>query len=291
MKTNKSHKAFYHIYTKGLEDNLLFKDREDFRVGMNYVATCQFVCKICILAFTLMSNHFHFVIYGTKEEAEKFVNLYKQVIGQYAQSRYGTMKIFREDLTSIKRIRLKNEGLKIIIAYVLNNPVKAGINCFVQNYEWGSGRYYFSSQDMGLDYIPVGKLGVREQKKLLHSHVRLPDSYLICKSGYINPCSYLNIKYVEKLFSRAGSLAYFLSRSSMMTKKDGPVTYSDTLIANVIGEILEKKFGSADLTELSKEAKGKLIADLRMQFKCSAKQLARLTKSSVAEIVDIISGA
>ena len=49
------------ITTKHLEDRLLFRDLEDFIVGMNYMAVLSYKFGVIILAFILMSNHIHCV--------------------------------------------------------------------------------------------------------------------------------------------------------------------------------------------------------------------------------------
>ena len=67
-------KEFWLVTTEHLEDRLLFKDAEDFRVGMNYVAVQVHKSNIIILVFILMSNHLHFILYCTYEKAEQFIN-------------------------------------------------------------------------------------------------------------------------------------------------------------------------------------------------------------------------
>lgn len=52
-------KRYWHIYTKGLEDDLIFRCEEDFVVGMNNVPVALHGKDIVILAFVLMTNHFH----------------------------------------------------------------------------------------------------------------------------------------------------------------------------------------------------------------------------------------
>ena len=42
MKYNEN--KVHHLYTKGLENNIIFRDREDYTVGMNYIALCIFIC-------------------------------------------------------------------------------------------------------------------------------------------------------------------------------------------------------------------------------------------------------
>ena len=63
--------GYFHVYTKGLEDRLIFRDREDFIAGMNLVAVVCFSVEVRLLAFVLMSNHVHFVVRGSREEAER----------------------------------------------------------------------------------------------------------------------------------------------------------------------------------------------------------------------------
>ena len=62
---------FFHVYTRGLEDDVIFRDRGDYVAGMNYVPVSIKLSEVHALAFVLMSNHFHFILGGTKESAEK----------------------------------------------------------------------------------------------------------------------------------------------------------------------------------------------------------------------------
>lgn len=47
--------GFYFITTEHLEDRLWFKDDEDYKVGMNYVAVVSYKCGVKIVVFILMS--------------------------------------------------------------------------------------------------------------------------------------------------------------------------------------------------------------------------------------------
>jgi len=56
-------------------DRLWFRDDEDFRVAMNYVAIAAFLSGILVLSFILMSNHVHFVVSGNREKVLLFMNI------------------------------------------------------------------------------------------------------------------------------------------------------------------------------------------------------------------------
>ena len=77
------------MYTKGLEDRLIFRDREDFIAGMNLVAVVCFSVDVKLLAFVLMSNHVHFVVKGSRAEVDRFICLYKNLLSRYLKGRYG----------------------------------------------------------------------------------------------------------------------------------------------------------------------------------------------------------
>lgn len=282
-------KRFYHVYTKGLDQDIIFRERADYVAGMNYVPVSLHGLDLDLLAFVLMSNHFHFIIYGTKEECEHFIDHYKRLVSRYVRNRYGTVKLLRSVKTSCSEIDMSNESLKRLIAYVLNNPVKAGINCMPQNYEWGSGCCYFSNFDKIPNKRPLSDFGVREQIALLKSEVKLDGAYLVNDSGYIDPSSYVNVGFVERLFGRARSLEYFLSTSNKTaSEKDGPLVFSDTLVLAGVHELLEKRYESVSLEELSWEIRVKLVTDIRRQFNCPPKQLARVLNCPLKDIVNIL---
>lgn len=279
------------MYTKGLEDDVIFRNREDFVVGMNYVAIALKIAGADILVFVLMSNHFHFLIHADKLSAMKFIDTYKRLISRYVRNTYGVAKLLRTVETGCSEVDLNDEALKRLIAYILNNPVKAGINCFPQNYEWGSGKCYFSNFDYTKDSRPLSELGTRERRSLLHSRAILEDNYLINSQGYVEPESYVRKDLVEKIFRSAKSFEYFLSTSSRDQRIDPSeesrqVVFSDTLVLSGVNEILEKRYESLDVSELSELNRSKLILELRKVFNAPPKQLARVLGLTLREVVN-----
>lgn len=282
-------KRYYHVYTKGLEQDVIFRERADYIVGMNYVPVSLHGLDLQLLAFVLMSNHFHFVIYGTKDECDRFINTYKKVVSMYVRKKYGTRKILRAVKVSCSEVDSRDDGLKRLIAYVLNNPVKAGIKCLPQNYEWGSGRCYFTNLMEGHLLKQLSDYNVREQIALLKSEVKLDGKLIVNGSGYIEPSSYVNVTHVENLFRNVRSMEYFLSVSNRTaSEKEGPATFSDTLVLSGLQELLENKYESLELDSLSYEVRKKLILEIRRQFNCSPKQLARVFNSPLNYIVNLL---
>lgn len=281
---------FYHVYIKGLERDIIFKDRDDFITGMNYVAIFTFWTAVSMLAFTLMSNHFHFIVYGTEEEAKSFINLYKRNVSRYVSRKYNTAHLLRHVKTDCKLISYSGDALKIAIAYVLRNHIKAGINQTIQGYEWSSGYCYFSGTGLLDGCVRVSSLKADEYRKILHSKIRLDDQYLLNSKGYIDPASYVCIDFVESCFGRVQSFDYFIYKAGSAAKpKDGPVDFSDEFVLAGLKEIIRKKYEVAGLEELDDILKKEVMLLLKRQFNCSPKQLARTMQMSLKDVNSMLS--
>ena len=278
---------FYHVYTKGLEDRLIFRSVEDFIVGMNYVAVSHFKVKVKLLAFVLMSNHFHFVIMGSEEQVWRFINLYKRLVSVYIMNKYDNAAFLRRTVTDCDKVAVKDDGLRRLIAYVLDNPVNAGVNRVAFAYHWGSAACYFSDNEA--TSVPISSLTIRVQRNILHSNVLLPETYLLGPDGYILPKSYVDVQFVENHFGRPKSLEYFLSvsASSRKVRKD-MVMFSDDIIRLAMNELLVNKYGVNSFRDLDFDLQVNLIRELRSHFNVSAKQIARITGFNLIDSVKIL---
>ena len=67
-------KKIWLVTTQHLEDGLWFRSEADFKTGMNYVAVLAAEGSVFVLAFILMSNHVHFVLYGVRNDILWFIN-------------------------------------------------------------------------------------------------------------------------------------------------------------------------------------------------------------------------
>ena len=281
---------YFHVYTKGLEDGQLLKDKADYIAGMNILAVvCSMRPELRLLAFVLMSNHVHFVLYGTEEQVKKFIDLYKSTLSRYIRSRYGVTKYLRHLSTTVSEVSLENDGLRRLIAYVLNNPVKAGINCVALGYEWSSARCYFSGIDLLTDVVSVGSMSIRKQRKVFHSYHKLPDNWYVTSSGYISPMCYVDHGLVERIYGKSRSLQYFLSTSlSLRTAIAESMTFSDSILQAAIGELLDKKYSAESISDLDDVLKRNMLKDLKSRFSAPLKQLARVTEMTLKEVVRLL---
>lgn len=282
---------YFHVYTKGLEDDVIFLDRQDFIVGMNHVAVAAFKSGIIILAFVLMSNHFHFVIIGSRKQAERFICLYKQSLSQFLYKKYGKSQFLRRLITSCDEIDTVDEGLKRCIAYVLDNPVKAGLYMVPQGYEWGSASCYFNGVDVLGKCIPVTHVSARRLRQILHSDERLDGTYMLNPEGYVEPRSYVDCRFVENLFGRPKSFEYFLSTSASSRKvKKDVIMFSDSLVREAMQEMLRNKYGLDSMDQADDEVRLMLAKDLRTCFNAPSNQIARLVGCPLKAVLKAFEG-
>lgn len=104
-----------------------------------------------VLAFILMSNHVHFVLWGWKRAAEDFLRQFKKRYSVYYQAKYGGRELLRRNKVDVKAIPDEDEAQEKAIAYVQMNSVGANICSYPTQYPWGSGNEFFSQA------LPSGK--------------------------------------------------------------------------------------------------------------------------------------
>ena len=285
-------REFFHVCSEGLDGNLIFRNRKEFIMGMNYVAICAFKCKVKILCFCLMGNHFHFVISGSFEECWKFANEYKRLCGMMAQRLQGIEGLMQNVEIQIKKLDSR-EYLENAIAYILRNPIAAGYRLMPHQYEWGTGDVYFRS-----DYVPSGRrldsFSFRELAyKILMSKAELPGDYIIDANLMISPLCYIDYKTVESLFGHPSRLLGLLS-----AKKEAEfelfLGIAEKYIPDMeelkaaVRELINVEFGVKSISQLSLEQKIRLCSLMRRNYHASRKQIALITHLNMETISKVV---
>ena len=271
-------KLYYLITTDHLEDRLWFRDGEDFRVAMNYVAIAVFLSGIVVLSFILMSNHVHFVVACSRERAEQFINTFKRLYAAYYRRKYGVNELLRRNGVDIKEVSKEDESLERAIAYVMMNSVAANICLEPSGYPWGTGNVFFNDNPYPGRFLR--ELSGRAQRRLLKSHVRLPGKYTIGPRGYILPESYVQVKGVEALFRTPKRMNFFLRTSSKARTRlegDAAPSFRDQNIMSACEDLCHSLFRVNKLAELRVEQKVELLRQLIRRFSADLNQICRVT--------------
>ena len=278
---------FYLVSTDHLSEALWFKDDEDFKAGMNQVAVVTCLTGTTVLAFSLMSNHVHFVVEAGYAEAEAFINQFKRLYAAYYQRKYGVNKFLRRNRVDIQLLESYGESLERGIAYVLMNPVAANICLHPTGYRWSSCEVLF--RERPANGRPLGDYSLREQARILHSRVRLPQKWFLGVDGYILPDSYVPVRFVESLFRTPKRLSYFLNNSSkakvrLRQGEEGLPSFRDQVILGALPDLCQSLFRKRRLEDLSEGECAELIRQIRFRFSADFHQIARVLGIAYSEV-------
>ena len=286
-------KKIFLLSSDHLEDSLWFRDEEDFKVAMNYVAIqAASHPEVVVLAFILMSNHVHFLLRGRRTDVVDFITQFKHRYAIYYRRKYGVKEFLRRNGVDIQPIPADNEAIERTFAYVQMNCVAANICSHPSQYPWGTGNAFFNSSK------PTGKrLGAysaRARARLLHSECeKLPRKWLLSDDGYIHPGEYVAAKGVEALFRTPKRMNYFLQNSSKARKrmeiseKHLPAFRDQTILAS-IPDLCRRLFLKDSFHELQADEQAEIARQIRFRFSADANQIARVCGLSYAEAARLL---
>jgi REP element-mobilizing transposase RayT len=156
--------AFHHVMNRGHSGEDIFYGNKNKSQFLDFLADASKKLKIRIFAYCLMNNHYHLVLEnssGKMSECLKRLNgqygmYYRKVIG-------GKGYVFQGRFNST--LIDKDAYLLQSIAYLLRNPVRAGLVMNADDYIWSSIKTYYSNRTNDLvDAEFVNELfGTKEQ--------------------------------------------------------------------------------------------------------------------------------
>lgn len=281
-------KAFYLVTTDHLVNRLWFRDEEDFKVGMNYVAVLAVLLDIDIIAFVLMSNHVHFVLYCDRHQAEKFINQFKRKYAQYYSAKYRCKEPLRANGVDIRKVFIGDNSFEKAVAYVQMNPVGANISLDPSGYPWGTGSVFFREEPLA--YRKVEDLSGKALRRLLRSHCRLPGNYRIDPRGFVSPSSYVQVEFVESIFRTPKRMHNFLKSSSKARRLNEVPSFKDQMIVEGIHSLCISLFQRNTFAELTVQDQSEVIRQVRYRFSADPNQIARVSGLSYDEVCQRLEG-
>lgn len=284
-------KDYWLVTTEHLKEGLWFREDADYKVGMNYVAVLSFLLGVTVLSFVLMSNHVHFVLYCTKEEAKEFVDMFKRACSRYLSRKYGIKEPLRRNEVDIRRVSPDDESFHWAVAYVEMNPVAANVCLHPSAYRWGTGRSFFQAAPPKA--IRLGTLSINAARRLLHSKKVLPPDWLVGDDGYVLPASYVPVKWVESLFKTPKRMNFFLQNSSKAKrrqefKENDLPSFRDQVLYAALPDLCRSLFGKDQASGLNEDQRCELVRQFRRRFSADVHQIVRVTSFSMEEVVRFI---
>ena len=283
-------KEYFLISTSHLSDRILFRDNDDFKAAMNFVAIAAFLTGVTILDFVLMSNHVHFMVLGTEEIARRFINSFKLLLRKYLKNIRDLDAMLRKNDVDIRSIPFENEAVERAIAYVQMNPVAANICTHPSQYPWGCGALLFNGAPF-TGTRKLSKYSFRIQQQILHSRVRLPQDYLMREEGYVAPVSYVPVRYVESLFRTPKRYGFFIKSSSKGKSRleDKPCpSFNDQSLSSCVQDLCRSLFRKNGIHELVESELSELLRQIRWRFSADIAQIARVTFTPYDKVANLL---
>lgn len=288
---------YYHLVLDSLGERNLFNDREQYVNGMNVVALAQFLTEVGVIQFDWMRNHGHFILLATGLQCCRFFDYSRyRLNARLIKDGYPPLP----DDWFFKLIRLETlNELVNAASYSARNSYDAMSGVLPGGYLWSSNYHLFSDISEIIDYKTVGEIGTRGMIKLLGSNVKFPESYKVCKLGFILPESYL-LRTDDRTMTKARSLykdskdyAYRLFRdydtyrrvASDIGEEWSPAK-GDT--APLIRNLLDINYGVKDIKALGPEKRCDLAITLGVRYGLKVEDIASRLSLSPSMISKLI---
>ena len=274
--------GFFHVCTDGTVLPWMFRDDNDFSYGINRIGICKILTGARILTFILMDNHVHFLLYGSFETCQKFIDKYKQLTGKWIAHKYGVIKHLKHLPVSIIPLKSEEDILEVA-SYIDRNAVMAGFTGLPAEYPWGSCRFMFKNKaaSESSKWHKIQDFTRNELRDLIRTRVELPGEWSFNNDGILNPECFVDIKKIEELFKSPVRYLYFLTRKLEgkidLSLAQGKKTFlSDKELREVTIDIAHRIFGSTDIKALSVKSRLRLASILKNEYLTSVKQISRM---------------
>ena len=135
--------GIYHIMLRGINRQQIFEDDEDRDRFLETIENYKDICGYQIYAYCLMGNHIHLLL---KEGAEPLTQVFKRIAGSYVY--WYNWKYHRSG--HLFQDRFKSEPVEddgyflTVLRYIHQNPVKAQICKYAEEYPYSSMVAYLS---------------------------------------------------------------------------------------------------------------------------------------------------
>lgn len=270
---------YYHVCTTALETDIYFRNKEEMDQALNIIAIAVFASGCRLLAFAIMSNHFHFVLEGSIEMCVVFFEQFHARL-EVLMKALGRKSL--ADSCEPKYISVKDlYQLKDLIAYVVRNPFVAMKNVNMFSYRWCSGYLYFN--DM-LEDLPQGErvaeMSLAKRRAFSKSRTGEVDSGIVAVDGIACASCFVDYKRTESFFDDARDFQHWLlknvdSQVEIATMLGDKIALDDHEMWEVVYRQCRRTYGASGPKELSQENKLSLARTLKQKYCATNAQISR----------------
>ena len=159
----KSSTNIYHIMLRGINRQDIFEEDEDKKKFLFILRDCIKVSECHIYAYCLMSNHVHILIGTATESIDVIMKRIGSRYVQFFNDKYGRVGHLFQDRYKSETVE-NDKYFLTVLRYIIQNPMKAGIETKPGNYIWSSYGAYSGRADHITDVaLAIGMTGDKEK--------------------------------------------------------------------------------------------------------------------------------
>jgi REP element-mobilizing transposase RayT len=129
--------GIWHVYARGNDRRLLFRDDEDRQAYLRLLAAVTTFRRWRTMAYCLMDNHVHLLIETVEPNLGPGMQRLQGSFAQGFNRRHGTTGHVFERRFGGKPIATEEQFLTTA-SYIAHNPVAAGLCASAEQWQWGS---------------------------------------------------------------------------------------------------------------------------------------------------------
>lgn len=242
----KSKSGIYHLMLRGINKQNIFEDEEDRKRFLDTLGVYKRTSNYLLYGYCLMDNHIHLLI---KENSEPIAKVIKRISSSYVYWYNEKYKrcghLFQERYKS--EVVETEEYFLVVLRYIHQNPLKAGIAKNINKYLWSSYQDY------------IGKAGITDIDLALDIFSNDRTKAVNLFKGYSNESNTDKcLDYEEKVVASDKAIMDYLNKLG---------------VANI-----------SQLQQLKKEQRNGIIHKIKEIEGITIRQLARMTGISKSVI-------
>ena len=270
---------FWHLTTPGQLQEVLFITEDDYRFGMSSTAICSAEIGVVIYAHTLMGNHIHDLVEGSRDLCIQYISRRRERLKRYLrlQGRDVDLSAFKCEPIPVTSLQmLRNE-----IIYIHRNGYVVNTRYTPFSYPWGTGAYYFNPLSREDEGVPFSSLTHQRRREVFHGRtVDLPETYRF-RNGFIYPPSFCKIDQGEEFFRDAHQYFTLLSKnfeaySEEARRLGDSVILTDEEMFSAVQLESKKRFAVRKPSELSLKEKVEIARVMHEDYASSNSQIHRI---------------
>ena len=282
---------YYHLCTKPIEDELLFRTEDELNEMLNFIALATYGGRCTLLAFSIMENHLHFVLEGKREDCAAFYDdLQRRLLKLHRTD--GRAKIILAatpqliPISSLKQLRDE-------IVYVIRNPFVDRRNVNLFSYKWCSGYLYFNGL---LDFMQEGEsaaaMPLTKRRAFKHERDGEIDPRIKVLNGVALPSSFTDYRRVESFFEDAREFVHWTlknveSQVEIAKRFGEKILLDDKELWSVIFKSCKEVYHVDGPKLLSNDNKLRLAKTLKWDYNAGNAQIARCMSLPISVVNDL----